>query len=247
MSDIQTMVKQLLREVRIDSAATGSQADTDAKIAIIDAMDSQKAESLWFNKSWVRLSLSNGEYRYPLPADFLSFSGDVTLIQASSDPTSRRKLEPGTLNEVMQATYIGTEPSESILTGTPSKYALDGGASEILFVPVPSSDGDLVEFQYLINAGIPSYRYTDSTWAFYEPGSTTALPQTFTNVWLQNDKGYKLVFYRAAYNLLTGPYGGLETSMLKATEYIKRWAEEIGRLRGENVKRSVSPTIRRHI
>ena len=245
--NIRTMVKQLLREARIDSFTVGGQADTDAKIAIIDAMGSNNDEALWFNKQWIKMNLENGTYRYLLPSDFLQLTGDVTLITASSDPTSRRKLFPGTLSEVLEATYIGTEPSESILTGTPSKFAIDGGSGEILFVPVPSLSGDQVEFQYLVHTGIPTYSYSGSVWSFLEPDGLTALAETFTNVWLTQEKGYKLTFYRAAYNLLSGPYGGTEASLVKGTEYIKKWAEEIGKLKGENTKRSTTATIRRHI
>ena len=242
---MQTMVKQLLREVRIDAASP--QSTVDAKIAIIDAMDSQKDESLWFTKSWYKLTLSSGRYRYSLPRDYLSILGDVTFIANSNDPASRKILYPGTLNEVQEGSFIGTEPSETYLTGTPSKWAVDSATNELLVVPVPNVDGDQVEFQYLVNHGVPTYIYTGSTWTFYEPNTTTTLSDTFTNAWLALDKGYKLVFYRAAYNLLTGPFGGTEATMIKATEYIKRWAEEIGRLKGENTKRAISPTIRRHI
>lgn len=245
MSDLQTMVKQLLREVRIDTA--GTQSTVDAKIAIIDAMDSQKNESLWFNKSWTKITLVSGQYRYSLPSDFLSLSGDVTFIGTSNDPASRRRLFTGTLNESTENSYVGTDPSESILTGTPSKFSIDGSSNEILLTPVPSIDGDEIEFQYMVNHGVPNYSYSGSAWVFTEPNSSTTLADTYTNAWLATDKGYKLVFYRAAYNLLTGPYGGTEPSLIKATEYVKRWAEELGRLKGENAKRSASLSIRRHI
>lgn len=245
MSDLQTMVKQLLREVRIDTA--GTQATVDAKIAIIDAMDSQKHESLWFNKSWTKISTENGKYRYSLPSDFLALSGDVTFISATNDPASRRRLAAATLNQVIESSYVGTDPSESILTGTPSQYAIDSSSNEILFIPVPCIDQDEVEFQYLVNFGIPTYSYSGSAWVFSEPGTSTTLADTYTNAWLSTDKGYKLVFYRAAYNLLTGPYGGTEPMLIKATEYIKRWAEELGRLKGENAHRSSTLAIRRHL
>lgn len=245
MSDLQTMVKQLLREVRIDTA--GTQSTVDAKIAIIDAIDSQKQESLWFNKNWTKITLSTGQFRYSLPSDFLSLSGDVTFIGTSNEPAARRRLEPSTLNELIESSFVGADPSESILTGAPSKYGIDGSSNEILLIPVPAIEGDQIEFQYMVNHGVPTYSYNGSAWVFYEPNSTTTLADTFTNAWLATDKGYKLVFYRAAYNLLTGPYGGTEPMLVKATEYIKRWAEELGRLKGENAKRSATYTIRRHI
>ena len=247
MSDIRTMIKQILREIRIDSTTSGSQAETDVKIAIIDAMDFHKKDTFWFNKQWASVGLNTGQYRYSLPSDFLSIIGDVTLVAASNDPASKRRLFPATLNEANEASYVGTDPSESILTGTPSKYALDGSSNEILLIPVPSVDGDRIDFQYSLNFGIPTYSFNGTTWDFYEPNSVATLSTTFLSPWLAQDKGYKLIYYRSVYSLLSGVYGGTQASTAKANEYVKKWFEESGRLKGENTKRSVAPSIRRHI
>lgn len=247
MSDIRTMIEQVVRETRIDNAESGSQAESDVKIAIIDAMDFHKKDVFWFNKSWASMQLSIGQYRYQLPLDFLSVTGDVTLVAASNDPASRRRLFPATLNEVIESSYVGTDPSESILTGTPAKWAVDGSTNELILIPVPSVDGDRIEFQYSVNFGIPSYAYSGSAWAFYEPNTIDALSATFTSPWLAQDKGYKLIFFKTAYTLLSGVYGGTEQSALRANEYVKKWYEELGRLKGESTKRSSAPAIRRHI
>lgn len=243
--DIQTMVKQLLREIRIDSTAAGSQAEIDAKIAIIDAMDQIKKEGLWYNRAWYNIETVSEQYEYPLPNDFLHLQGDVSYISSSQDPVSRHTLHPSTVNLMQEVKFLGTEPDQAINSGTPSHYAIDSSTNRLLLMPIPWVTGDRLEFQYVYNVGVPTYQYTGSAWVFYEPGTTTTLPATYTNPLLR--EGYRLVFFKAAYHLLTGPYGGTEPALIKATEYIKKWAEELQRIRGEAVKRQFVPAIRMHI
>lgn len=243
--NMRTMIKQLLREIRIDNTSAGSQAETDAKIAIIDAMDQIKKEGFWFSKSHYGIDTVSEQYRYPLPHDFLHLVGDITYISTAADPVSRFILHPATNNLLESVKFLGTEPDQAINSGTPSHFSIDVSTNDLLLMPIPYADNDRLEFMYVWNQGIPTYEYDGSAWVFYEPDTTTTLPATYSNALLR--EGYKLVFYRAAYNLLTGPYGGTEPALIKSTEYIKKWAEEMQRLRGEGAKRQWVPGVRMHI
>lgn len=243
--NIQTMVKQLLREIRVDRAVAAGQAVVDAKIAICDAMDQTKDEGFWYNRSWYSIDTVTEQMRYALPSDFQSLHGDIQYLSTSDDPISRQVLFPATMNLVQQVKFLGTEPDQAINSGTPSHYTIDSSTNELLLIPIPWANNDRIEFQYNSSPGVPTYIYDGSSWIFYEPWSTTVLADTYTNSFFR--EAYKLIFYRAAYLLLTGPHGGTESALVKSTEYIKKWGEELLRLRGEAMKRQFVPTVRPHI
>lgn len=243
--NLRTMSKQLLREIRIDSTAAGSQPEIDTYIAIIDAMNEMKKEGLWYNKAIFTVNTVNDQYRYALPSDYLSMCSDPVYISTASNPVSRFVLAPASNNLLSRVQYLGTDPDQAINSGTPNSYSIDASTNELLLMPIPYASDDQVEFQYVSNYGIPKYEYTGSAWAFYYPESTVTLLSTFTNAGFV--EAYQMIFCLAAYNLLTGPYGGTEAALVKSTEYIKRWAKMLQNLRGESTKRAFVPAVRMHI
>jgi len=239
------MVKQLMTELHFDNNTTGTQAETDAKVAIIDSINFTKRQKAWFNERRHTIYSSDGVFGYPLPNDFMGLVGNVYYTASDNDPLTRVVLRYRSPEWCEEHKSRGEEWDTSVNSGNPDFYSIDAGANEMLLVPIPYQDGDKIEFKYVVDDGVPTYKVVSTTWTFYLPNSSETLPATFTNVWFTS--AYRMIFARAAYYLLTGAYGGTEAAMVKGTEYIKQWAEELNKLRAETKSKASPRGVRRHI
>lgn len=245
MSDLQTMKTQLLRNVHIDSTTTGSKADSDVTIAIIDAIRHNRRFHFWFTEKNGHILTEANKWKYDLPTDFIGLLSDPFFIDGDMDSDFRNQLTRETWEWMNQHYNRAAEWETSINLGSPRRYYLDLTEKEIWLLPVPQDSGNQILFRYNKDCGTPSYKYTGSAWAFYKPDSEDTLPSTFTNEWF--DEGYNLTYLRAAYNLWTAPYGGTQEAMQNVQMFLQQWAEELNRLRGETQVRGSQYAIRRHI
>lgn len=240
MSDRQTMKQHLLREIHLDPDTTdaNSQVGNDVDIAIIEAIRFNRKYRLGFNDAWYTFTSEVDVDRYPLPVDYLGLVQDSVYTVPSYDYMSKTKLKSIPLqqaNQVRQSSVASIAYRES---GPPYAFAIDTSEREFVLLPIPSSGGDIIEFQYIADIGTPVFKYTGSAWAFYEPqelgsmdNASTTLSTTFTNAWFQ--EAYWLTFYRAAQMLLLGPYGGSPGAEQKAQSYAALWQEQLNALRSE--------------
>lgn len=254
MSDMQTMVGALLRELHVDAdtSDTNSQVTNDVKIAIIEAIRFNRKFRFGFNEKWYTFQTEENVDRYPLPNDYIGIVQDSVWSVPSSEFLAKTKLKSLPLqhaNQVQQSSVASVAYRE---TGSPYGYSVDLGSKTMVILPIPSQAGDTIEFLYVADIGTPSFKYASSVWTFYEPSTigpttnvTVTLSDTFTNAWFQ--EGYWLTFYRAAVNLFARAYGGAEGSQVKVATYSQMWQEQINSLRHEaQMGRSVTE-IRKHI
>lgn len=242
MSDLGTMKQDLYRVLRIDSTTVNTAAVADATKAIIEAIRFNKNQRFWTNERSSTIVTTSGQFRYPLPSDYLGLASDV-FYQPADDQTYRAPLRQRTVDWCEEMKVRGDTWDTSINSGNPDFYAIDESTSEILLCPIPYVDGDKIDFKYITDMGVPSFKYVSSAWTFYQPGTTVALTDAFTNGWFT--EYYELIFNRAAYLLLSTVYGGTEDSTVRANEHLKLWMEQLNKLRTDTARRSSSSTIRR--
>lgn len=244
-TDIRTAVKRLIRELKIDSTGTGNSAETDAKIAIIDSMNFHKKSHFWFNQVKYKIATSQEVFRYALPVDYVSIIGRPLYNSSSNESATRRLLEYRPIDWCEENKWRGTETEMTINTGSPEVYSVDEATNELVLIPVPYVDGETVEFTYLSDCEIPYYIHDGSSWLFYRKGTTEAISDTFSNAWLEN--ALEMIIYKAAQNMLVGPYGLTEERAMQSAQFAQRWAEQMQNFKGENTKRSSVTRIARHI
>lgn len=241
MADLGTMKQDLYRTLHLDAGATGTLAEADVTKAIIEAIRFNKNQSFWSNVKQFSISTTQDRYRYSLPTDFVGLASDV--LYKPQDNEQNIVLRERTVNWCEEQRYRGDIWDASISTGNPDFYGIDVHSHELVLIPVPYQDGDVVTFKYIYDLGVPSYKYVSSTWTFYQPNSTVALTDTFTNGWFQ--EYYELTLNRAAFTLLSTVYGGTEESTIKAQEHLKLWIEQLNKLRTDVTKRASKHQIRR--
>lgn len=244
--DLQTMKKQLLREIHIDTTTSGSVADTDVTLAIIESINYNRRYHLGWNEGQCVITTDASVKHYTLPSDFLGLAGEVLYSSSTSDSsTGKRRLASRPLSWVEANMNVTVDGADYINEGLPWAYAIDPKDKRIVLSPTPSSAGETLEFPYIKDCGTPEFKYTGSAWAFYKPGTIDTLTATYTNEYFS--QGYWLIFNRASYILHTGVNGGTEEATVRAQSAIQRWAEELNRLRGEAVRiagpRDVRPRL----
>lgn len=245
MSDLQTMVKQLLREVHIDTTASGSQAETDAKISIIESIRYNRRFHFWFTEKEGTILTEANQWQYPVPLDLLQMLSDPFYIDGTASSDFRNQLRQETWEWMNEHYNRVAEWQSTVNTGSPRRYHMDLVSRKIWLLPIPNETGNSVIFRYHKDCGTPSYKYTGSAWAFYKPNSEDALPDAFSNEWFT--EGYHLIYARASYLMWSRPYGGTQEATIMSQQSLQQWAEELNRLRGETTGRSAQPAIRRHI
>lgn len=254
MSDLQTMRQLILRELHVDpdTSDTGSQVTNDVNIAIIEAIRFNRKYRFPWNERWYTFQTVSNKDRYELPKDFLGLIPDTVFSVPSNDFLHKSKLKSIPIqqaNQVQQSSVASIAYRE---VGAPFAYAIDPGSRSFVVLPIPSSDGDAIEFMYVADVGTPVMKYTGSAWAFYAPPETgvvttaaETLPATFSNPWFQ--EAFWLTFCRAMHILLTRTYGGLQGSVEKANQYITQWAEQLNSLRSEARMMRGAFELRKHI
>lgn len=244
MADLGTMKQDLYRILRADENVTGTSVVSDVTKAIIESIRYNKNQRFWTNERTHKLVTTSGQFRYPLPADYLGLAGDV-FYSPSDDETYRAPLRQRTVDWCEEMKVRGDSWDTAINSGNPDFFAVDESTHEILLCPVPYQDGDQVDFKYITDMGVPSFRYVSNAWTFYQPSSTVALADTFTNGWFT--EYYELVLNRAAYTLLSTIYGGTEESTVKAQKHLELWAEQLNKLRTDSARRASAMSIRRYL
>lgn len=242
MADLGTMKQDLYRLLRMDSNIAGTSVVTDVTKAIIEAIRFNKNQRFWTNERSHKFVTTSGQFRYPLPPDYLGLASDV-FYSPSDDETYRAPLRQRTVDWCEEMKVRGDSWDTAINSGNPDFFAIDEATHEILLVPMPYQDGDQIDFKYVTDMGVPTFKYASSTWNFYQPQSSVALSDTFTNGWFT--EYYELVLNRAAYTLFATVYGGTEEATMKAQEHLKLWAEQLNKLRTDASKRSSATSIRR--
>lgn len=245
MSDLNTMKVRLLRDVHIDSTTSGSLAESDVKIAIIDAIRHNRRFHFWFNEGNGHILTENEKWKYDLPVDFIGMLSDPFFIDGDAASDFRNQLLRESWEWMNQHYNRAAEWETSVNLGSPRRYYIDLTEKQIWLLPVPNETGNQIIFRYLKDCGTPDYKCVSSTWNFYKPNSEDTLPDTFTNAWFK--EGYNLTFFRAAFELWSGPYGGSQEASGQAQSYLIKWTEELNRLRGETQVRSAQHSVRRHI
>lgn len=236
----------ILRDLHIDSTTTGSVATQDVGRAIVEAIRLLRSQSFGWNQADYTISLQESTQRYSLPNDFMGLTGDVFFNSGSDIPgTALRALQWAPLNQIKEYRFTTTSLSELINTGAPMYYGIDPKNDEIVFAPVPSSDDDTVEFEYIRDAGTPWYQDVSGTITFYKPGSEDAITSGYTSDWFNLDKGFDLVRYKASELLWTGPYGGTERAAEKAVESMQRFAQTLNNMRSDVGKKVGARNFRR--
>lgn len=246
MSDLRTIVKDLLQVLKIDDAPSGSKAEIDAKVAVFKAIRHNRKYRLGFNERWGTITGMLNKERYKLPSDYVGIVQDYVFSTPSNQFLYKRKLKSlplAHLNLIMQSGIINPAYRE---TGPPTAYSIDMATKEIVIFPTASVDGDIIEFLYLSDLGNPEFVYDGTNWQFYIKGTTTSIAADWTNEWLDEGLGYDLTFARAMYNLLNGPYKSAETAQDRA-DWLNTWAESLNTLRSEANKARAVVEIRRHI
>lgn len=244
MSNWATMKQDLLRDLHFDTTTSGSNADNDVSRAIIDAITFNRRYDFGFTRGKADIYTISDQYEYPLPEGFLGITGDVWSTP-SLDTTGRYTLKNRPIDWMEKNRYRVNGQDRTLNTGDVGYYGINVATKSIVLSPVPSDDGTLIEFYYHYDPGTPDFIYTGSAWAFYDPGTTTAITGTYTNAWFTD--AYRLTFNRAAYYLLTGPHGGTEEAAMKAQQYMQQWSEELNRLRGDFAKYTGNREIRRYL
>lgn len=231
MSDLATMKQQLLRDIHIDSTTSGSVADSDVSLAIIESIKYNRRYNLGFNQTTGVLLTEANVQKYQLPADYLGMSGEVLYSTSSTGTDGKKALVNRPLDFVEVNRYLDEEVSSSLEIGTPWCYGIDPKDKRIAFSPIPSSTGERIEFTYVRDCGTPEFKYTGSAWAFYKPNTLDAITGTFTNEYFTD--AYYLVYNRAAFILWSRPRGGTEEATIRAQASLQMWAEELSRMRAE--------------
>jgi hypothetical protein len=254
MSDLATMSQHLLREMHIDPGTTdaNSQVTNDVKIAICESIRFNRRYRFPFNDRWYTFQTIANVDRYDLPHDYIGIVQDSVWSVPSSEFLAKTKLKSMPIqhsNQVQQSSVANVAYRE---TGSPYGFSIDAGAKKMVILPIPSLTGDTIEYLYVADIGTPVFKYTGSAWAFYEPqdqgsmgNATVTLATTHTSAWFQ--EAYWLTFYRAAINLFSRAYGGVEGATEKVQMYASMWQEQLNLLRTEaQMGRSVTE-IRKHI
>ncbi len=243
MADLGTMKQDLYRTLHLDSNTSGTLVAADVTKAIIEAIRFNKNQSFWSNVRQFSISTTQDQYRYSLPSDYVGLASDV--LYKPQDNEQNIVLRERSVNWCEEQRYRGDIWDASISTGNPDFYGIDVHSHELVLIPVPYQDGDVVTFKYITDLGVPSFKYTSGAWTFYAPNSTVALTDSFSNAWFTDY--YELTMNRAAFLLWTTVYGGSEEAQIKAQEHLKLWAEQLNKLRTDVTKRASKHQIRRYI
>lgn len=254
MSDLVTMTHHLLRELHVDPDTTDvdSEVTNDVKIAIIEAIRSNRRYRLGFNERWFTFQTQTNKGRYALPSDYVGVVQDSVWCVPSSEFLAKQKLKSLPLqhaNQVQQSSVASVAYRE---IGTPYGFSIDPGSKEIVILPIPGQEGDTIEMLYVCDIGTPVFKYVSTAFVFYEPqqqGSQSntqiALSDTFTNAWFQ--EAYWMTFYKAALALYARTYGGAPGAAEKLQTYNALFDAQLNMLRAETqMARSVTE-IRKHI
>lgn len=226
------MKQSLLRDLHIDSTTSGSVADSDVTLAIIESIRYNRRYNLGFNQSLCKIYTESGVQKHDLPEDFLGICGDVLYASNSTDGiTGKRRIEFRPLDWIDANMYKDSEGADYLNLGLPWCYGIDPKGPKIAFSPIPSNTGEIIEFPYIRDCGTPLFKYTGSAWAFYKPNSLDTLPSDYTNEYF--NEAYHLVMNRAAFILWQRPYGGTEEASLRGQSALQLWADELNRMRAE--------------
>lgn len=229
--NLATMKQQLLRDLHIDSTTSGSVADSDVSLAIIESIRYNRRFNLGFNRTQCSLITEVNINKYDMPADYLGLCSEVVYRTLNDGTSSGRVLKFRPLDWVEVNRYDDVEGVSPIDLGYPWTYSIDPKGKRLVLSPVPSITGERIEFDYVRDCGTPEFKYTGSAWAFYNPGTTDAIASTFSNEYFT--EAYHLIYNRAAFILWSRPYGGTEEAAMRGQTSLQMWAEELSRMRAE--------------
>jgi hypothetical protein len=246
MANLETAIAKLIRILGLDSVTADSTVERDARIALIDSMEDNKRYSFWFNQAKYSVVTQASRFDYPLPSDYMGMVGTPIINSTYDTSGTKRRLEYMPPNWCEENRWRGKETQMTLNTGAPECYSIDLIKNTILLIPVPSTDGEIVEFNYTKDCSIPWYKYTAASgWEFFRAGTNTALTDAFENEWLQYSP--ELIINRAGFKLLSGAYGGTNEAAKKAQDCMQAWMDLLNTKKGEQTKLASPKGITRYI
>lgn len=231
----------------MDSVTTGSSVITDVKKELIRAMQFFSTEASWFLQEKIRIPIESGVTEYEIDPFFLGITTDLFYMIDSSMPKNgySLKLVPYSTLLSFQNSSDDFWAGTVINTGNPRVAAVDPATSLLHVAPEPSTDTGAIEFNILLNDGVPTFQYVDGAWVFYYPNTEDEVDDDFENVWLS--EAYDLIVYRAISQLLFGPYGGSDESAKKANDFDRMAQQEMNRIRTKHNKKFFALSIAKNI
>jgi hypothetical protein len=246
------MKHNILRDSHIDSTSSGSLADTDVGRAIVESIMFNRGYNLGWNNGHYEFTTVENVRNYALPSDFLSLTSSVfySSLNDNNIPYGKRELRWRPINWINASLTNAVTDTSNILhwdVGTTTCYGIDPVTNNMCLVPVPTGGPWYIEYDYLRDPGTPTFKSDGTTWTFYTPGTSDELPATYTNEWFDVDKGYNLILNRALYLICNRGYGGSEEMLSMAQNFLKMWAEELNRQRGQANRLVGAREIRKRI
>ena len=198
----------------------------------LQAMRFHRDKKYYFSDRECRFTLTPGReaYRpgdgYGLPADLVEVASKVIWILIRGSEDMRWPCHRVTTDnfEVSRGAWgsSGSQPEE-----------WDYRTGALRFSPVSQATDDVAELRYLANITFPLVNYEAGAYVYYHPEThsamTTTEVDTWTNDWLEQEKGFTAIFARTKYAVAKEYLRDAEL----ANEEMITWLEAVGQLENE--------------
>lgn len=212
-----TMVRQILEDTHL------LVEEAKVKRKICDSIRFHFQNRLWWSDRQFEFALTADRGTYA-PGDGYGLPGDLQEIVGN-----RMKLWYGGSESQAQPVHWlnGAEFDErrewDTTAGTPCVWTFTGKLLKLL--PTPNSSTDILTAPYLVNIGVPRYRWNGTTYDFLTPDGQT-LTDDFTNDWFQFETAEQLIRFRTISDLEKTIGGDWQTPLGAWLEAKSRLEEE---------------------
>lgn len=213
-----TLVRQILEDTHL------LVAEDKIKRKICDSIRFHAQNRYWWSDRYFQFALTADRATYA-PGDGFGLPGDLQEIVGD-----RMKVWAGGQESQSQPVcYLTPEEFDSrrewdTTTGTPEGWTFYG--NRLKLIPTPDSSLDVLTAPYVVNVGVPTYRWNGASYDFLTPDGKT-LTDDFTNDWFQFETAEQLIRFRAISELQKTLGGDWQTAL-------GSWLEAKSRLEDES-------------
>lgn len=213
-----TMVRQILEDCHL------LVSEDKIKRKICDSIRFAAQNRYWWSDREFQFALTAGVASYA-PGDGYGLPGDLQEIVGD-----RMKLWFGGQESQAQPVWYLT-PEEfdhrrewDTTQGTPEGWTFYG--NRLKLIPTPNSSTDIIVAPYVVNIGVPKYRWNGTTYDFLTPDGQT-LTDDYTSDWFAWETAEQLIRFRAVSELQKTLGGDWQTPL-------GSWLEAKSRLEDES-------------
>jgi hypothetical protein len=212
------MVRQILEDCHllVDEAKV--------KRKIIDSIRFHASNRYWWSDREFQFALTAGVASYApgdgygLPGDLQEIVGDRMKLWYGGDEAQAQPV-----CYLTQGEFDDRRESDTT-AGTPDGWTFFG--NRLKLIPTPNSSTDIITAPYVVNVGVPKYRWNGTTYDFLTPDGQT-LTDDYTSDWFQFGTAEQLIRFRATSELLKTIAGDWQTPL-------GSWLEAKSRLEDES-------------